>query len=200
MTQSSPSVSRKEAAKILNVSTRTLDRYIRQQKISTLQRGRNITFALDELRAFQQKRDQHIQPELDINENTFIQDLKNIDTQSQPTPTNSPNPPTEEKIYKNLYEETSREIKKKDELLQGANYRVGQLEAKLQNMVPLLEFKKQKEETDQLRKDVEVKETVCQALNTNIQIEKFNKKIFTILFFLSLSLFPILLVIHLLSI
>lgn len=196
MTQSSPSVSRKEAAKILNVSTRTLDRYIRQQKITTVRRGRNITFNLDELRVFQQKRDRHLQPRLDVNENAFIQDLKNIDNKES----YQESPSTEEKVYKHLYEETSREIKKKDELLQGANYRVGQLEAKLQNMVPLLEFKKQKEETDQLRKDVKTKETVCQTLAGNIQVEKFNKKIFTILFFLSLGLFPVLLVIHLLSI
>jgi excisionase family DNA binding protein len=198
MTQETPTISRKEAATLLNISTRTLDRYVRQSKITPIRRGRSVTFNLDELRKFQQKRTSSLQPPLSIDADELLEEMRSREGVSTHEGTQHPARP-EEKVYKHLYEEANRELKQKEELLRGANYRVGQLETKLQNMVPLLEFKKQKEEVDKLKGESEEREKVCTILKENIRIEKFNKKIFTILFFLSLSLFPILLIIHLLT-
>ncbi len=216
MTQLSSSVSRNEAAKILNVSTRTLDRYIRQRKISTVRRGRNLKFDLEELRRFQQKKEAILQPKFqkfgsfDMEEGELIEKINHIDSEttddseaaqeSVQTARIQSTETVEHAIYRKLYEEASTELKKREELLQGANYRVGQLEAKLQNMVPLLEYRKQKEQTEKLAEEVTKKEKVCKALSENIRVETFNKKIYTILFFMSLGLFPILLTIHLLTV
>lgn len=216
MTEFSSSVSRNEAAKILNISTRTLDRYIRQRKISTVRRGRNLKFDLEELRRFQQKKEAVLQPKFqkfggfDVEEGELIEKINHIDSEtaddgeatqeSVQTARIQSTETVEQAIYHKLYEEASVELKKKEELLQGANYRVGQLEAKLQNMVPLLEYRKQKEQTEKLAEEVTKKESVCRTLSENIRVEKFNKKIYTILFFMSLGLFPILLTIHLLTV
>ena len=51
----------------------------------------------------------------------------------------------EERVFRELYEETNKDLKQKQEKLEAASFRVGQLEAQLKNSVPLLEHK-QKEE------------------------------------------------------
>jgi hypothetical protein len=48
----------------------------------------------------------------------------------------------EEGVYKKLFEEQQEELKTKQERLEGANYRVGQLEAMLKEAIPLLEHPK----------------------------------------------------------
>jgi excisionase family DNA binding protein len=196
-------ISRDEAAKLLKISTRTLDRYVRQRKISSVRRGRHILYELDELRRFRQKMDSKIQPSFDMSEATFVEELRSsTDKQeivdAKITSNNDRSQHSSDAVYKALYQEANQELKKKEELLLGANYRVGQLEAKLQNMVPMLEFKRQKEESETLRlslnttkKDLDETSKVCHILQQNVNIERFNKKIFSALFFLTLSLFPI---------
>jgi excisionase family DNA binding protein len=57
----------------------------------------------------------------------------------------------ENKIFKKLFEETKHELQEKQNKLEGANYRVGQLETQLKNSVPLLEFSKKVSEKEDER-------------------------------------------------
>lgn len=175
-------ISRNEAAKILNVSTRTLDRYIRQKRITAVRRGRNLEFMMDEI----QELAKHAPELIEKSRARKIHEALNSE---EPTGKG-------EGIYRKLYEETSVELKKKQELLQGANYRVGQLEAKLQNMIPMLEYKKEREEKEKLKKTVEEKDSMCKVLGKHVEIERYNKRVYIILFALTLGLLPLALLIQ----
>jgi len=53
---------------------------------------------------------------------------------------------SEERIYRDLYQELKKELKERQDRLEAATYRVGQLESQVKNMVPLLEYNKKDKE------------------------------------------------------
>ena len=101
----------------------------------------------------------------------------------------------QEEVFKKLFEELQLELKEKEQRLEIANYRVGQLEANLKESVPLLEHNSdlasERTEKAQLRKslDAQIME-VDMALN-NYKEERFNKRIYLILLFILLLLQPL---------
>lgn len=139
-------VDRIEASKILKISTRTLDRYIRSYKIKIKKEGRNVLIKrsaldlvindhighfLDDFKRLKDdgQRVQHVQDAL------MVKDIKVEQFKAK-----------EEEVYKALYAELKKEIKEKQDRLEAATYRVGQLESQLKNMIPLLEFNKKDKE------------------------------------------------------
>lgn len=134
-------VSRNEAAKTLKVSTRTLDRYIKSRKLSSKNIAGRILLNFNEITDLSKKKRthrkiKHRQPQ-----------VKNA-VQSQPVPDILIESDidfigkVENRIYKNLYDEVQRDLKGFQQRLEGANYRVGQLEAQLESSVPLREHQK----------------------------------------------------------
>lgn len=149
-------LSRKEASGMLKVSTRTLDRYIKSKKLSSKNIAGRIMLNRDEV--FNIKKGRPHRKIKKINE-SYIQ-------KEQPTKKED----TEEKIYQKLYEEMRIEMKVFQQRLEGANYRVGQLESQVKSSVPLLEHQK---------------------VLTGAKKERYNKKILYILLGAVLALQPL---------
>jgi len=98
-------------------------------------------------------------------------------------------------IYKKLFTELQEEVKEKQERLEVANYRVGQLEAQVRNSIPMLEYhrenyeKKKKEE--KLKKEVYESSAVIKRLKYKLKSESLMKRIFIITLLIILSLQPL---------
>lgn len=104
----------------------------------------------------------------------------------------------ESEIYKKLYTEASQELQQKQERLEGATYRVGQLEAQLKNMVPLLEYRQKEEKMIQLKEDYE--KNTAQFQKKELQLKKvlreskILKNIYIALLLITLIFMPIFLI------
>lgn len=105
----------------------------------------------------------------------------------------------EEGIFKKLYEETEQENKELQKKLDMAGYKVGQLENQVKNMVPVLEYKQQREELLLLAD--EHKQTVedIRQLERQLNIELFAKKIYAAMLWGMLCLIPLLLILRLVA-
>jgi DNA-binding transcriptional MerR regulator len=215
-------IDRKQAADMLNVSIRTIDRYIQK---GTLQKeeinGRIFIRAKD------------VKPLLDRKklQEQYLSEVESLEPRFTPktqenSPAESGGEPIETRytddnqgysssqdddsgIYKKLYEETQAELKTKQERLEGANYRVGQLEGLLKESVPLIEYrkvmaleqKKQQEledilntfekDNERLNQTVESKATELKQISEKLQIERFNKKVFIVILIILFLLQPL---------
>ncbi|MCD6109436.1 hypothetical protein J7J83_01630 [bacterium] len=134
-------VSRNEASKILKVSTRTLDRYIKIAKVSNKNIAGRVFLNIDEITKLAKERRSHRKIK-------YRQPQIHHKTPSVPTPDilieSDVNfiEKVENRIYKNLYDESQRDLKVFQQRLEGANYRVGQLESQIESSVPILEHQK----------------------------------------------------------
>ena len=101
----------------------------------------------------------------------------------------------DEQVFKKLFEELQMELKQKQERLEGANYRVGQLEARLKETVPLLHYNRdlhtEKVQKEQLQKVLAAKQAEAEELRNNLKEESFNKKVYLIILFILLALQPL---------
>lgn len=125
------SVDRIEAASLLGMSTRTIDRYIRSGKIRSKKVGKKV-FLHDE--------------DIKIIQNGGIQeDYIVIGADGEVAPTVADHSFTRRPVvvdYKDLFEEAQRSINRKDDLIRELSYRVGQAEAELKNSISMIEYKK----------------------------------------------------------
>lgn len=178
--------SRKEAAEILKVSTRTLDRYIDTKKLSTKNIAGRIFLSREELMQFTKER----RPHKSIRKTTkkrVSSDAANQASQKAKQFEDIYTIPVEhvskeemnegdivssveDRIYKKLYEEIREDVKLFQRRLEGANYRVGQLESELKASVPLLDHQK---------------------LLTGHKKERYNKRILYILLAVILGIQPL---------
>ena len=133
------SVSRKQAADILNVSTRTLDRYIKSKKLSGKSVAGRIMLSREEIDSMKKNR-----PHGNIKKDKSPKKKKvyEINTSYVEPNKEKKTENTEEKVYKKLYEELRQEVRVFQQRLEGANYRVGQLESQVKSSVPLLDHQK----------------------------------------------------------
>ncbi len=152
-------LSRKEAADIMKVSTRTLDRYIKSKKLSSKSIAGRIMLSSDEIAGIGNKR-----PHRKVSKSTGQKKVYEINTSN--IETND----TEEKVYRKLYEELKMEVKIFQQRLEGANYRVGQLESQVKASVPLLDHQK---------------------VLTEAKKDKYNKKVLYIILGIILVLQPL---------
>lgn len=214
-------IDRKQAADMLNVSIRTIDRYIQK---GTLQK--------EEIngRIFLHTRD--LKPLLDQKklQNKYLSELNSAENEKQSQRDSEQNYPQNEypkqgsqpveatfseenlqnnDIYKNLYEELQLELKTKQERLEGANYRVGQLEGLLKESVPLLDYRKAlaleeqkrleiedllktfENDNERLNQTVDSKVTEVKQLSKKLDTERFNKKVFVIILIILFLLQPL---------
>jgi hypothetical protein len=103
------------------------------------------------------------------------------------------------KIYQKLYEELKQELKIKQERLEGANYRVGQLEAQLEiqknETVPLLEYKKilqlEEAKVEKAQEALGIVEGKLKTFQTRLKEERLNKNIYLLVLFILLLLQPL---------
>jgi chromosome segregation ATPase len=213
-------IDRKKAAEILSVSIRTVDRYIQK---GTLEKEVINGRIFINPKSFGKLQEQKIRQDEYLSEiNAISPPLKTIDRgeAQEASETSIVAEYTEEgaaisenrrktEVYKNLYEELQEELKIKQERLEGANYRVGQLEGKLKETVPLLEYRKAlaleqkkrdelediltafEKDNERLNQTVESKQTEVTQISDKLETERFNKKIFIIILVVLFLLQPL---------
>lgn len=200
------SLDRKAASKLLKVSIRTVDRYVKQKKVSNRVVSGRIWLDRAEIEGLRQRRyvdmstpEMSIDTAVDNMDEGVDSDVDNIDIIDQDyiqnVQTKTRKRSSENKLYKNLYEDLKEEVKEKQERLEIANYRVGQLETQVKNSIPLLEYhresyaNKQREEKIQTR--LKSHEKLFKNLASKLKSEKFNKRVFLIVLLITLALQPL---------
>ncbi len=206
-TLSTTYVDRDEASKILNVSTRTIDRYVRKFKLKTRKDGRRILIKRDDVdKIIQDQIGQFVDlknknladaraEKLDKqNTSIAVKDLKVESSKKGEKIEKSKK--NEEQVYRNLYNETKAELKEKQERLDAATYRVGQLESQVESMVPMLEYTRKEKELKEAKGAIEQKEIekiqIVSKLENQLRSERIVKWIWMSLFSILFAMGPIL--------
>lgn len=198
-------IDRKTAARLLKVSIRTVDRYLVKGKLNSESRDGRIWLDKKEiLRLRQTKRvdntDMLSTPGVSIdNVDVIPVDMSTDNGQTvytrKPENEEPPMEKSQEEVYKKLFEELQTELKQKQERLEGANYRVGQLESLLKESVPLLDYKRdlnvEKAQKEQIQKALSEREVEAESLQSTLKEERFNKKVYLIILFILLALQPL---------
>ncbi|HCW32395.1 MAG: hypothetical protein UT55_C0087G0005 [Candidatus Peregrinibacteria bacterium GW2011_GWE2_39_6] len=181
-------LTREEAARRLNISIRTLDRYIRRNYFNVKKIDRSIwisrpsfeNYYAKNIQSESQGNDQSPQEEAiipvsispSLHEHSYEKDL------------------SMGSFYKEIYQELKNKYDEQQKRLEGAHYRVGQLEAQIKSMVPMIEFKK---EQNRLLLVAKQQEDVAKEANITVnrlsrlfRSERLNKQIYTGLVYLLL--------------
>ncbi len=97
--------------------------------------------------------------------------------------------------YKNMYEEITAELRRRQEELEAAHYRIGQLEGQLRYSVPLPEHKseilKLTDSTQHLEQDIMEKQLRLKKVREAYYYEKLNKRIYLLVVLGLLALQPL---------
>lgn len=193
-------IDRKTASRMLKVSMRTVDRYIRSGKLSTEVRDGRVWLDKSDIIKIKgvkvaDSKDAYVDRGVSIDSgvrNVHVDSMDSGDTVSTSSP---PARGVEERVYQKLYEELREEVKAKQDRLEGANYRVGQLEAMLKDSVPLLEHQKmlqiEQGQLSELKQSFDPLRLENQQLNDKVKEEKLNKKIYLIILFIIMLLQPL---------
>ena len=140
-------ISRKEAAQRLKVSVRTLDRYIDKRIITSKNIAGRILLNEEELVGFAKQSRTHAGIHKKARAQTIRIDRIEHAPEAEPTQKEQVHESDlvssiEDRIYKKLYDELKEDVKNFQQRLEGANYRVGQMESQLKASVPLIEHQK----------------------------------------------------------
>lgn len=164
------SIDRIKWAKILNISTRTLDRYIRSGKIRSQKKWKKVFLNSDDV---------------EVLKNWWIQEDYEV-IKSREIEVN-PFTKTDLVSYKNLYQDIVCKIEQKDNLIKDLSYKLGNAEAELKNSISLVEYKKtafllesstnkiehEKLQLEEKTSDLEKKLSTNKLLNTILSIFLF---------------------------
>jgi len=195
-------IDRKAASRLLKVSVRTVDRYIKRKVLTTQNVGGRIWLNKEDVLDLTTKK---IEAPIDTYDDmsipvTTIDTTQRQEEQPQEVLSTSPsqrieNNKEESHFYEKMYEEIKGDIREKEERLEIANYRVGQLEAQLKNSIPLLEYHREssekKMEKAKLIEKLEQTESRLTQFAKKLKLEEYNRKVlFTILLIL-MSLQPL---------
>lgn len=225
-------ISRKEAADLLKMSVRTVDRYIKQGKLSTQFREGRKWLSKKEIglisggkKAFSKlvNVDKVDRGGGDVYVETSPPNNGDIVQTVSPLPQKMSTSPfenqdlnnsysktgIEDQVYKKLYQELSTKFSRQQERLEGANYRVGQLEAQIKQAVPLLQYNQEKklalEETKAFKEklnsyqyQVEKQQSKINSFRLekskmakDLKVEKIAKTIYLVILFTLLILQPL---------
>lgn len=139
-------ISRESAAKILNISTRTIDRYIRSGKLTYKKVANKVILAKDEIeelmKEFAMLR-QEVNSEIIGNQSEDDQEIsvKSLSVRS------SVEASLDAKIDKffEIFNEKDRQLEDKNKVIFMLQQRLGELETKIQHMVALPDFTQEKQ-------------------------------------------------------
>lgn len=204
-------IDRKTASKMLKVSMRTVDRYIVAKKLSTQQHDGRIWLNRKEIHKLRSSKKvdnggDTSKPKMSIDNSMSTVDDMSIDSVDIMSTSDSQIKSRErvitgDEVYKNLFEELQQELKNKQERLEGANYRVGQLEALLKDSVPRLDYQRalnaEKAEKEEIRTKLEMKSLESEQLSSKLKEEKTDKRVYLIILFILMLLQPIWLILSL---
>ncbi len=186
-------IDRKAASRLLKVSTRTLDRYRQGGRLSTRIIDNKILLSKSEVLDFihsQSRQEKNAKMSSDRHVDTpaqgdSIDEVQFVETRQVEPPVTSHDRDHDTDLidmYKKMYEELSLELRKRQDELEGAHYRIGQLEGQLRYAVPLPEHKseilKLTESTQLLEQDVMEKQVRLKKIREAFYYEKLNKRIY----------------------
>lgn len=208
-------ISRKDAADLLDVSTRTIDRYIRNKKLTARKKGGNIMLNDEELENLKVSKFQNmhgaspkgpgrVHRHVDgtganefVNETILDADTGEIEerrTAQALTKANETN--AREQVFEELYDLSRREIREYHNKLEAANYRLGQLETQMKHSVPLLDYQEQaeslREQEELVNGKLKHQVDTIDSLEQELKGERLNKNIYIGLLFGLLALQPLL--------
>lgn len=205
-------IDRRAASKLLKVSVRTVDRYIKKKVLTAQNVGGRVWLDKEDVVKLSGNRFQI--PDSFIGEKYSTIDsridtstpIMSIDVTADKTGQKDEQMSTSissqnvkgaynSQLYQKLYEDTKGELNEKIERLEIANYRVGQLEAQLKNTIPLLEYHREasekKLEKAKLLEKIDHAETTVRALSQKISFERYNKKVVFTILLIILALQPL---------
>lgn len=163
-------LTRPESAKLLGVSTRTIDRYIADGKLSVVRKNGKVLLERSDIELIKNQKNPVVAQ--------IIKDL---------APQANPEKEFETEKYRILYEQSKEDIDKRDELLRQMHYRLGSLETQNQNSVPVLEAENKERE---LITDLESSKQENVFLKDELSSAKKARMVFFILALISfISLF-----------
>ncbi len=214
-TQKQFGISREAASRLLKVSIRTLDRYIKSNKLSTRIVAGRIWLSRENIEEFRGGRTRQVEVDkLDVS--TVKKSIDNGDGQAdnqvdsmdnveifdgKPVGYKREKKRSEGGTYKKLFNELKEEIKEKQERLEIANYRVGQLEAQVRNSIPMLEYHRENYEKkrfeEKLTKKLDQSTSLVKKLSIKLKQSNFSKRIFIVILLIILALQPLWLLPHL---
>ncbi len=198
-------IDRKAASKLLKVSMRTVDRYIKSKKLSTKTVDGRVWLDKREVSGFKQRRSRHdivdkinlSTPKMSIDngvdkvDKIEVVDNKNVHSVSTPKTAKNRDLDTLNKII----DELKIELKEKQTRLEIANYRVGQLEAIAKSSMPMLEYHREKYEKEQkeikLQTEINSRDRLLKKIAVQLKHEKINKRIFLVILLTILALQPL---------
>jgi len=195
-------VDRDQASEILKVSTRTVDRYIRKYKFKTRKDGRRVLIKRvdvdrviqDQIGQFVDIKNENLKEARESKATSLA--VKNIKVESTKREEVRQKEKDEEKVYKNLYGEAKKELKEKQERLDAATYRVGQLESQVKSMVPMLEFNQKNKELKEAHNAIEQKEVekveIIGRMKNQLKNERIAKWTYLAFAGLLLAVWPVL--------
>ncbi len=191
-------IDRQTAAKLMNVSTRTLDRYLRKSKLKSIKRNHRIYVKKNDIDGYinKYKVDECVSQvsQTDVTDNLF----KNYPEDTKLDALQNTDDKQLVQLCKNLYLEFKKDIEQKNEKLQSANYKIGKLETEISQMVPIIDKKKSDYEyrtkVKEYENNVKSLEKENIKLNTLLYQEKINKIIYIIILSAVLITAPLLFV------
>jgi hypothetical protein len=175
-------ITRQEAATMLHVSLRTLDRTIRRKKLKTKRDGKNLLILENDILLLIKD----IPIEQEIYKGTTIENGRELaDEQKEYAII----PESTTIIFKKLFEEAQRQIEKKEEKIEMLNYKLGQIEAKLKQSIPLLEHKQSYVSKEEIIKE---QEKLIQNFSQKVRMMQIVKNVYLILLTLAVICLPFL--------
>ena len=186
-------ITRESAAELLEISTRTLDRYVKSGRIRAKRRGKVLYLSDEDIMTIKNGEPELVRPTDRVKS-----------TQNQSTDEESPDlvifdEPRESGFtrkrvtadYRDLYEEAMRRMSDKDRIIQDLSYRAGHAESELKNSVSMIEYKKQSFLLESAKAKTEEDSKLVQAESVTLREEAIQNKF---VLYILLSLVAVLLI------
>lgn len=190
-------ITRPEAAKLIWISLRTLDRYVLKWTIKYKKVKWRVLFSDEDLWNLKVEKNTDVVDEI---KTTFDFKKEKKETETFPIFNSSKKEKniwemdlvqftqltSERDTYKKMYEVLFADLKEKQERLEKVNFKLWEVLAKQE--LPLLENKRSKEEVSVLNLEIKQNKNFIKELKTEISFQKFIKTIFVILLILTISI------------
>lgn len=169
-------VTRNQAANLLWVSTRTIDRYVKSGKLSYKKIANKVILNEEELAILQKEFSslrQEVSTELiwDKDNSLSVKPVSDLTTLDQKI----------DKFYL-IFQEKDKQIEEKNKIIFLLQQRIGELEAKIQTMVALPDYNKEKQQAIEEKKALEEKLAKLKARVKEQETKTYVVIVFAIIF------------------
>ena len=175
-------VTRNQAANLLGVSTRTIDRYVKSGKLSYKKIANKVILNEEELRILQNEFSslrQEISTELIWdNDSLSVRQITNMSSIDEKL----------DKFYL-IFQEKDKQIDEKNKIIFMLQQRIGELEAKIQTMIALPDYNKEKQQAIEEKRILEEKLAKMKARVKEQETKTYIVLIFAIIFIVVACLF-----------